>query len=232
MKLTILNIILSVLLVWVFCLELNAQVPAPGYMGKRISIQYELKFNPFSWTRSAWNVKKKKNAPAFRQAIFFDYCASRKISFGLSGEFLMKGLYFTEEIHHTDYAHLRTLGNIVTVYLRVHPIQKFGNIAPIGPYWQFGAGVMIYKTFDYDPDHSFDPSGVGYNRLSFTPVISVAYGHHFVVAKRLLLGLGAETMLNFNWWTLYGKGLEANQVDILMFTHNFFTLNASIGVLL
>ncbi len=177
----------------------NAQ---PGYMGKTLSVSYNLNTSPILIGPSYNGNQNPLSSFNTIHSLRIDKVVTRKKSLGLEIGFTRTSLYKMEDINQGLYKNFEN-GFPYKLYsykfggnIRKH-FNDDASLAPFGQYYEFGFGVNNNVVIDALIDDVITNS--------FVPYISLAFGTQRIIANRYLFDLS----LRFTFYPkIFGNNFE------------------------
>lgn len=218
------NLYSLIIVLFTFAGTLQAQ---PGYQGRKWSVQGNLMFLP-ALTNASYGREPGLTTFNITGEATVDYVLSRRTSVGLSYRRIR-----TSNIN--DYgvsgvSKTKVFSNAYGIHYRIYK-RKNGNIAPLGKYFQWGAGAMFNQV--KKPEKSSKPvdfktysfrMGAGRNRILYDRLI-LSYGWEF---GYMFTGLKGDGLVGA---TYYYKDDAQTMAQYRLWRHSLLNLKVGLGFL-
>ncbi|MBD0255652.1 MAG: hypothetical protein ICV83_08020 [Cytophagales bacterium] len=213
-------------LVFLLC-ACGAALAQPGYQGRKLSVQANLLFLP-AFTNGTYHREPGLTSFNTTGEASVDYVLSKRTALGLS--FRRARTSNINDYGKDGLSPVKVFSNAVGLQYRVYK-RKSGNIAPLGKYFQWGAGLLLNQVRQPAPGGSTTAfrmyalrMGAGRNRILFDRLI-LSHGWEI---SHVLPASGGEGLLGA---THYYKDDAQTMAQYRLWRHSILNFRVGLGFL-
>ncbi len=205
----------------------GAAVAQPGYQGRKLSVQANLLFLP-ALNNATYNREPGLTTFNTTGEASVDYVLSKRNALGLS--FRRARTSNLNDYGKDGISAAKVFSNSVGLQYRIYK-RKSGNIAPLGKYFQWGAGLLLNQVRQPGPGGATTAfnmyalrMGAGRNRILFDRLIL----YHGWEVSHVLPASGGEGLLGA---THYYKDDAQTMAQYRLWRHSILNFKVGLGVL-
>jgi hypothetical protein len=197
----------------VLTIALTAQAQAPGYMGKKVTVQYS---GPVGISFPSYDEYEADDVPfmklLYRHDLSVDYALSKSLCAGISFKHSSPTVYaatYTSLVDPDSYERFAYFDdfefkiNMLSAYVEFFSYNKWGAIAPLGAYKRLELGLASVTAeplnnrsipdsyYDYFYMNNLEDVGE-FEKISMIPCILYTSGKQWIYFDKMIVDLGTQ----------------------------------------